>query len=178
MLQTLLSLLNLKQQLAAAVSASKECSALFDSTNENQLVLPLLIKTQLKKTQMLLSLLQTDQMDQLNQSVFQLQTIKKEALSLMTSSPSDLNLMATAIDIDSLAGMYDSEVRILSVLVSEVKLGSGYSHVDEDDLSKDEAHITIERVIKRWKTVLEVDLVFEGQLMERARNAAEANAAI
>ncbi|KAI9350766.1 hypothetical protein BDR26DRAFT_851471, partial [Obelidium mucronatum] len=182
MLQTLLSLHNLKQQLTASVALSKTPNELFNSTSIDNNVISLLIKTQLRKSQMLLNLLQNDQMDKLEQAVIQLQTIRREVVSLVASSPQDQGLVSTAVNVDSLAGMYDAEVRVLRVLVSEVKLGSGYSVIEDDDddekSSAGDAYITIEGLIERWKTLREVDLVFEGQLMEIARNAAEANSAI
>ncbi|KAJ3060120.1 hypothetical protein HDU98_003868 [Podochytrium sp. JEL0797] len=77
-----------------------------------------------------------------------------------------------AKDSASLSGMYDTEFRVLRVLVAELQSEPAES------LEEPYQHIHPNALIARWKTMREVDLVFEARVMDRARNATEANAAL
>ncbi|ORY42607.1 hypothetical protein BCR33DRAFT_786327 [Rhizoclosmatium globosum] len=147
---------NSKNQLQNQVSA--------DQLDQSEIILKLASQIA-KKENALISELLIVQAKLLRAAADQIAVIANDALKLAVSNPATLN---SAKDISRLAAMYNKEQRVLTFLI------------DSLSLAQDEAQsqITLQNVIERWRTLREVDLVWEGMLMETARNAADANAAL
>ncbi|KAJ3288755.1 hypothetical protein HDU79_004612 [Rhizoclosmatium sp. JEL0117] len=153
MLNLLIALDNLEKQKLSA-----------DQLDQSEIILKLASQIA-KKENALISELLIVQAKLLRAAADQIAVIANDALKLAVSNPATLN---SAKDISRLAAMYNKEQRVLTFLI------------DSLSLAQDEAHsqISLQNVIERWRTLREVDLVWEGMLMETARNAADANAAL
>ncbi|KAJ3063805.1 hypothetical protein HDU98_000422 [Podochytrium sp. JEL0797] len=163
-LQTLISLSNLHDQSTATLAVLRSTDALFTRPSDGDTdTLTLLLKSQHTARQRLLTALKGVQMTQFSKCVNALLAVKKDAIALAN--------LDVAKDIASLSDMYDTEFKVLRVLVAELQ--------SEPVESAEEPyqHIHTNALIVRCKTMREVDLVFEARVMDRARNAAEANAA-
>ncbi|KAJ3141345.1 hypothetical protein HK100_007957 [Physocladia obscura] len=197
-LQSLLSLSNLKKQAQAITFAITSKSAVFPHINETTIennvfarCLPLTLKVIVSNIQAITVLIKTEQVTQLQKEVSLLRTIAKEAASFVNRDHAvqsyyavpvekDVNvifprIIDTAANIDTIAGMYDRECTLLSFLVAnlQISLGTGKTE-DGSDFNRD-GNVEVDDVIERWRTLELVDLVFEGSIMEIAKAAASAD---
>ncbi|KAJ3241200.1 hypothetical protein HDU81_001598 [Chytriomyces hyalinus] len=189
LLSTLLSLENLNQQLGHAMShaASQTSHATAHSPHSQTLdedhilrqAAPLLVKTlNSKQDSILSSALKLSK--SLEKDAAAIKALKRDAIATLNSDSafnawtlSDTDASAPALLdvarwIDNLSGMYERETIVLCFLVEELRLlPPGFEPENEHGCV-----VLIEQVVARFRSMHEVDLVFEADVMEITRAAA------
>ncbi|KAJ3250144.1 hypothetical protein HDU77_006938 [Chytriomyces hyalinus] len=190
LLSTLLSLENVNQQLGHATSHAASHSHAtthtpqssphaFDEDHILRQAAPLLVKAlNSKQHSILSSALKLSK--SLEKDCAAIKALKRDAIATLnsdsafnawTNSDTDASapaLLDVARWIDNLSGMYERETIVLCFLMEELRLlPPGFEPENEHGCV-----VLIEHVVARFRSMHEVDLVFEADVMEIARAAA------
>ncbi|KAJ3406817.1 hypothetical protein HDU80_010333 [Chytriomyces hyalinus] len=190
LLSTLLSLENVNQQLGHATSHAASHSHAtthtpqssphaFDEDHILRQAAPLLVKAlNSKQHSILSSALKLSK--SLEKDCAAIKALKRDAIATLNSDSafnawthSDTDASAPALLdvarwIDNLSGMYERETIVLCFLMEELRLlPPGFEPENEHGCV-----VLIEQVVARFRSMHEVDLVFEAEVMEIARAAA------